>query len=93
MRFRFNVESLSTLTMTVQRFVLAVLLSLVITFTLAAAYVFFPLIMMLARTWSGSAGTGGIAASAGGVSISTLLVTEVIVLAILFLTLSRRRTS
>jgi len=79
--------------MTVQRFVLVVLSSLVITFTLAATYVFFPLIMMLARTWSGSAGTGGIAASAGGVSISTLLVTEVIVLAILFLTLSRRRTS
>ena len=75
--------------MTVQRFVLVVLSSLVITFTLAATYVFFP----LARTWSGSTGTGGIAAAAGGVSISTFLVTEVIVLAILFLTLPRLRIS
>lgn len=76
---------------------LALLLSLVASFLLAAVYAFYPLISavvsgLLSSGMSG--GSGGIGAVAGGVGESflwTLLLTEPVVFLIIFALLRRRR--
>ena len=81
--------------MNIRRFVLALLLSFVITPALAVGYGFAPIIVALAKSWSAGPGTAGIAVVVGGASTSkwSLLLTESIVFAILLFILSRRRTT
>ena len=81
--------------MTIQRFLLALLLSIVITLALAAGYVFYPIIAMLLSQAARGPETSGVAAvgGGGGIRSSTLLITEVVVFAILFAVLYRRRTN
>jgi hypothetical protein len=78
--------------MSIQRFVLALVFSTVITIVLAAGYLFYPLIAMESRSISGPE-TGGIAIAAGGIRSGTLLITECIVFTIVFGLMYRRRTS
>ncbi len=81
--------------MTIRRFLLALLLSSVITFGLVAAYLFYPLVMMLLREDASGPGTGGIASAAGGSGIrsTTLLIIEPIVFVIVLTLISRKRTN
>ena len=81
--------------MTIQNFFLSVLLSLVITFTLATGYAFATFLYLFAKSSSSDRGTAGIAAVSGGTSISRwiFLLTSIIVFAILFLLLGKRRAA
>ena len=76
-----------------RRILLALILSIVITFVLITAYAFFPLIALWLRLMSGSAETGGVAAVAGGVRTTTFLLIWPIVFVVLFLLLQRKRTN
>ena len=76
--------------MSLQRFILALGLSFCITLALAAIYILAPLILFFAGSASG-ANTGGIAVVGGGISKWAILITALIVFAILFFILSRRR--
>ena len=76
-------------------FLLALFLSLIVTFVLTCLYVFYPLISMLLRQMSKGPETAGIAAVAGGVSstgLTALLLVEPIVFAIILGLLNRKRT-
>jgi hypothetical protein len=79
--------------MNIRRFVLALLLSFIITLVLTVAYVFAPIVVALAKSRFAVPDTAGIAAVVGGASMRGLLLTEAIVLAILLFILSRRRTA
>lgn len=76
-----------------RKILLALFLSFVITIVLCAAYAFYPLIALWLRHMSGSAGTSGVAAVAGGVQSTALFVVWPIVFGILFLLLHRKRTN
>jgi hypothetical protein len=78
--------------MSLQRFVLALGLSFCITLGLAAVYIFAPLVLLFAKSASGGAETGGIAAVSGDINKWTFLIAESVVLASLLFILSRRRT-
>jgi hypothetical protein len=77
--------------MTIPRFLLAVLLSIAITFAFVAGYVLYPLIALLLNRAAREPETSGVAFVVSGVRSSTLLITEVVVFAIVFGLLSRRR--
>jgi hypothetical protein len=81
--------------MTIQRFLLAFVISIVITFALAVAYLFYPLIGMLLREMPPhDAGNGGGAfAASGGIRSTTLLIVESVVFLIMLALLYRRRTN
>ena len=81
----------ATFAMSIQRFVLALVLSFCITCALAAVFIFAPLIPFLAKSISGNAETAGIAAVGGGISEWAFLITDLIVFGILLVILSRRR--
>ena len=91
MRFRIKVEPRTSSVMNVQRLVLALLLSFVITFGLVAAYLLSPLLAVLIRSWTRGPETAGIASVAGGISSGALILTEFTVFAVLLLILSRRK--
>ena len=76
-------------------FLLALFLSLIITFVLICLYVFYPLISMLVRQMSRGPETGGIAAVGGGISstgFTALLLVEPIVFVVILALLNRKRT-
>lgn len=83
--------------MRIRDFLLALFLSLIVTFVLACLYVFFPLISMLTKPfWSNEPDTSGIVAIAGGVSstgVLALLVVETSVFLVIFGLLNRKRTN
>ena len=78
-----------------RKFLLALFLSVIITFLVTCVYVLYPLVSVLLRSTSSNAETGGVAAVAGGVGLSFgwLLVTEIVVFMITFATLSRKHKS
>ena len=76
--------------MTIVRFLIALLLSFVITFIVLLAYAFFPLIAMSLSEADHGPGTGGISIAVGGVRSATLWATELIVFAIVFVLMYRR---
>ncbi len=78
--------------MTIPRFFLALLLSIVITFVLVAGYVLYPMIAMLLSQATPGPGNSGASFVVGDIR-STLLITEVVVFAIVFGLLYRRRVS
>jgi hypothetical protein len=79
--------------MTTRRFLLAVCLSMVITFALAVVWIAFPIVSLLVRQSDGGPDSGGIAVVSGGVRSSTLIITECVVFAIVFCLLYRKRAS
>ena len=76
-----------------KKLLIALPLSIVITFALSIAYAFYPLVTTLLRTISAGPETSGVAAVAGGVSTKGLLIVEPIVFVMVFLLLSRKRTT
>ena len=77
--------------MTIPRFLLAVLLSIAITFVFVAGYGLYPVIALLLNRAARGPETSGVTFVVGGVRSSTLLITEVVVFAIVFGLLYRRR--
>ncbi len=78
-------------------FLLALFLSLIVSFVLTCLYVFYPLISMLLRNfWSNEPHTSGIVAIAGGLSstgLMALLLVESIVFVVILGLLNRKRTN
>jgi len=78
-------------------FLLALFLSLIVSFLLTCFYVFYPLISMLLRNFlSNEPHTSGIVATAGGLSstgLMTLLLVESIVFVVILGLLNRKRTN
>ena len=72
---------------------LALFLSFVVTSALGAVYAFYPLIAMWFGHMSGGPETGGVAAVAGGVQSTALLIVWPIVFVVLFLLLHRKRAN
>jgi len=79
--------------MTIPRFLLALLLSIVITFVLVAGYVLYPLIGMWLSEVARGPETSGAAFVVRGIRLNTLLIIGVVVFAIVFGLLYRRRVS
>jgi uncharacterized membrane protein len=83
------------LTATSRSLLIALPLSLALTFILAVVYAFYPLIAMTVAGFSeGTAGTGGVGAVAGGVGESFLwavLLLEPLLFLLIFTALMRRR--
>ena len=77
--------------MTISRFLLALLLSIAITFGLVASYLLYPIIAMLLSQAARGPETSGAAFVVSGIRSKTLLITEVTVFAIVFGLLYRRR--
>ena len=77
--------------MTIPRFLLAILLSIAITFVFVAGYGLYPVIALLLNRAARGPGTSGVTFVVGGVRSNTLLITEVVVFAIVFGLLYRRR--
>ena len=77
--------------MTIPRFLLALLLSMAITFVLVAGYVLYPVIAMFLNRAARGPETSGVTFVVSGVRSSTLLITEVTVFAIVCGLLYRRR--
>jgi uncharacterized membrane protein YhaH (DUF805 family) len=83
--------------MRIKDFVLALFLSLIVTFVLTCLYVFYPLISMLSKPFlSNDPNTSGIVAIAGGVSstgVLALLLVETSVFVVILGLLNRKRTN
>ena len=77
--------------MTIPRFLLAVLLSIAITFVFVAGYGLYPVIALFLNRAARGPETSGVTFVVGGVRSSTLLIAEVVVFAIVFGLLYRRR--
>ena len=77
--------------MTIPRFLLALSLSIVITFALVAGYALYPMIAMMLSEAARGPETSGAAFVVTSIRLSTLLITEVVVFAIVFGLLYRRR--
>ena len=77
--------------MTIPRLLLALLLSIVITFVLVAGYVLYPMIAMLLSQATRGPGNSGALFVVSGIRLGTLLITEVTVFAIVCGLLYRRR--
>jgi len=76
--------------MTILKFLLALLLSLIATFAVSTVYVLFPLIVFLLKRMLGAQQSDGISAVGGGVQSRALLILEPIFFVIIFLFLNRR---
>lgn len=74
-----------------KRLLIALPVSVVITFTLLVVYALYPIISMMLRPASQGPETSGIVTVAGGVRSATLLIVEVIVFVIVFLLLGRSK--
>jgi hypothetical protein len=79
--------------MTTLRFLLALCVSIVITFALAVVWLAYPIVSLLVRQRDGGPESGGIAVVSGGVRSGTLIITECVVFAIVFCLLYRKRAS
>jgi len=79
--------------MTIPSILLALLLSIVITFVLVTGYVLYPMVAMLLSQAARGPENSGAAFVVSGIRLGTLLITEIVVLAIVFGLLYRRRVS
>jgi len=79
--------------MTIPRFLLALLLSTILTFVILTAYALYPLVAMMLRQMSGNAETSGVAAVAGGVPGFAFLIIEPIVFVLVFWFLNRKHAT
>jgi len=91
MRLRIKICISAKFAMTIPRFLLALLLSIVITFALAVGYMLYPTIAMLLSQAARGPGNSGGAFVVSGIRLGTLLITEIVVFAIVFGLLYRRR--
>ena len=79
--------------MTIPRFLLALPLSIILTFVILTAYALYPLAVVTLRQMSGGVETAGVAGVVGGVHSFAFLIVEPVVFVIVFGLLSRKPTT